>query len=119
MPPQPALLCLGRQHEQQSSASSLAAWLGQLFFERLPWVAGDLLAEVQVIGHSVTRSSVTVILVRSQLDQHALQPLHSRHHRRSGVPLSWAGPEAEPQARPERAARIMRSRGAHVSSVTS
>ena len=37
---------------------SPAAWLGELFFERLLWVAGDVLAEVQVIGHSVTRSSV-------------------------------------------------------------
>ena len=54
----------------------------------------------------------SVNVVTSQLDPQPLWQLHGRHHWRSGGPLSRAGPEAEPQARPERAARIWRSAAA-------
>ena len=79
-------------------ASSSAAWLGELLIERLPWVAGDMLAEVQVIGHSVTRQRRSA--GSPQLDQQTFWPLHGHHHWRSSGPLSRDGPEAEPQARP-------------------
>ena len=102
-PSQQALLSLGRQQEPQTLASSSAAWLGELLIERLPWVAGDMLAEVQVIGHSVTRQRRSA--GSPQLDQQTFWPLHGHHHWRSSGPLSRDGPEAEPQARPERAAR--------------
>ena len=97
------MLSLGRQQEPQTLASSSAAWLGELLIERLPWVAGDMLAEVQVIGHSVTRQRRSA--GSPQLDQQTFWPLHGHHHWRSSGPLSRDGPEAEPQARPERAAR--------------
>ena len=99
MPSQQALLPLGRQQEPQTLASSSAAWLGELFFERLPWV-GDMLAEVQVTD-LLSACHPSGVRVTSDLDQQTSWPLHGHHHWRSSGTLSRAGPEAEPQARPE------------------
>lgn len=96
---QQALLPLGRQQEPQTLASSSAAWLGELFFERLPWV-GDMLAEVQVTD-LLSACHPSGVRVTSDLDQQTSWPLHGHHHWRSSGTLSRAGPEAEPQARPE------------------
>jgi len=99
VPSQQALLPLGRQQEPQTLASSSAAWLGELFFERLPWV-GDMLAEVQVTD-LLSACHPSGVRVTSDLDQQTSCPLHGHHHWRSSGTLSRAGPEAEPQARPE------------------